>query len=63
MGGVIIDDYPTLSFDNFPYGGVKRSGFGREVCTLCDGRHDRAKDFGDPGSALTHGNLLPIGNR
>ncbi|HEY3779482.1 MAG TPA: aldehyde dehydrogenase family protein [Fimbriimonadaceae bacterium] len=30
VGGVIIDDYPTLRFDNFPYGGVKRSGFGRE---------------------------------
>ncbi len=30
VGGVIINDYPTLRFDNFPYGGVKRSGFGRE---------------------------------
>ena len=30
VGGVIINDYPTLRFDNMPYGGVKRSGFGRE---------------------------------
>jgi len=30
VGGVIINDYPTLRFDSFPYGGVKRSGFGRE---------------------------------
>jgi len=24
VGGVIINDYPTLRFDNMPYGGVKR---------------------------------------
>lgn len=30
VGGVVIDDYPTLRFDRLPYGGVKRSGFGRE---------------------------------
>lgn len=29
-GGVVIGDYPTLRFDNMPYGGVKQSGFGRE---------------------------------
>jgi acyl-CoA reductase-like NAD-dependent aldehyde dehydrogenase len=29
-GGVIVNDYPTLRFDNMPYGGNKRSGFGRE---------------------------------
>lgn len=29
-GGVIVNDYPTLRFDNMPYGGVRRSGFGRE---------------------------------
>jgi acyl-CoA reductase-like NAD-dependent aldehyde dehydrogenase len=29
-GGVVIGDYPTLRFDNIPYGGVKNSGFGRE---------------------------------
>lgn len=30
MSGVIVNDYPTLRFDNMPYGGVKKSGFGRE---------------------------------
>ncbi len=30
VSGVIVNDYPTLRFDNMPYGGVKRSGFGRE---------------------------------
>ncbi len=33
VGGVVINDYPTLRFDNMAYGGVKQSGFGREgVC-------------------------------
>jgi acyl-CoA reductase-like NAD-dependent aldehyde dehydrogenase len=30
VGGVVVNDYPTLRVDNFPYGGVKDSGFGRE---------------------------------
>jgi len=30
VGGVIANDYPTLRIDNFPYGGIKDSGFGRE---------------------------------
>lgn len=30
VGGVIVNDAPTLRIDNFPYGGVKASGFGRE---------------------------------
>lgn len=30
VGGVVVDDFPTLRFDNMPYGGNKRSGFGRE---------------------------------
>jgi acyl-CoA reductase-like NAD-dependent aldehyde dehydrogenase len=30
VGGLVVNDYPTLRFDNMPYGGVKRSGFGRE---------------------------------
>jgi acyl-CoA reductase-like NAD-dependent aldehyde dehydrogenase len=29
-GGVIIEDIPTFRSDNYPYGGVKNSGFGRE---------------------------------
>jgi len=30
VGGVIINDAPTFRVDNMPYGGVKRSGIGRE---------------------------------
>lgn len=30
VGGVVVNDFPTLRVDNFPYGGVKDSGFGRE---------------------------------
>ena len=30
VGGVVVNDYPTFRTDNFPYGGVKRSGLGRE---------------------------------
>lgn len=29
-GGVVINDVPTFRVDNFPYGGIKDSGFGRE---------------------------------
>jgi len=30
VGGVLINDVPTLRMDHLPYGGVKDSGFGRE---------------------------------
>ncbi|MDQ2679583.1 MAG: aldehyde dehydrogenase family protein, partial [Candidatus Eremiobacteraeota bacterium] len=30
VGAVVANDYPTLRVDNYPYGGVKESGFGRE---------------------------------
>jgi acyl-CoA reductase-like NAD-dependent aldehyde dehydrogenase len=30
VGGVIVNDSPAIRIDNFPYGGVKASGFGRE---------------------------------
>jgi len=30
VGGVIVNDFPTLRIDHYPYGGVKASGFGRE---------------------------------
>jgi acyl-CoA reductase-like NAD-dependent aldehyde dehydrogenase len=29
-GGVLINEIPTFRVDNFPYGGTKDSGFGRE---------------------------------
>ena len=30
VGGVIVNDVPTSRIDNWPYGGIKDSGFGRE---------------------------------
>jgi acyl-CoA reductase-like NAD-dependent aldehyde dehydrogenase len=30
VGGVVVNDYPTLRVDHYPYGGVKGSGLGRE---------------------------------
>jgi glyceraldehyde-3-phosphate dehydrogenase (NADP+) len=30
VGGVIVNDIPTLRLDHLPYGGIKSSGFGRE---------------------------------
>jgi glyceraldehyde-3-phosphate dehydrogenase (NADP+) len=30
VGGVVVNDFPTLRIDNMPYGGVKDSGLGRE---------------------------------
>lgn len=33
-GGLIVNDAPSLRFDAMPYGGVKRSGFGREGITF-----------------------------
>jgi acyl-CoA reductase-like NAD-dependent aldehyde dehydrogenase len=30
VGGVIVNDVPSFRVDNMPYGGVKRSGLGRE---------------------------------
>jgi glyceraldehyde-3-phosphate dehydrogenase (NADP+) len=30
VGGVVINDIPSLRVDNMPYGGVKNSGLGRE---------------------------------
>lgn len=30
VGGVVVNDVPTFRVDNFPYGGVKDSGYGRE---------------------------------
>jgi acyl-CoA reductase-like NAD-dependent aldehyde dehydrogenase len=30
VGGVIVNEAPTMRIDNFPYGGTKASGSGRE---------------------------------
>lgn len=30
VGGVVVNDVPTIRVDSYPYGGVKDSGFGRE---------------------------------
>lgn len=46
VGGVIVNDYPTLRFDNMPYGGVKQSGFGRE------GVHYAMEEMTEPKAML-----------
>jgi len=33
VGGVVINDVPSLRVDSMPYGGVKDSGYGREGIT------------------------------
>jgi acyl-CoA reductase-like NAD-dependent aldehyde dehydrogenase len=30
VGGVVVNDVPTFRVDNYPYGGIKDSGYGRE---------------------------------
>ena len=30
VGGVVVNDIPTLRLDHLPYGGIKSSGLGRE---------------------------------
>ncbi|MDP8228417.1 MAG: aldehyde dehydrogenase family protein, partial [Candidatus Electryoneaceae bacterium] len=30
VGGVVINDVPSMRVDSMPYGGVKKSGLGRE---------------------------------
>ncbi|MFN7130617.1 MAG: aldehyde dehydrogenase family protein, partial [Myxococcales bacterium] len=30
VGGVVVNEMPTFRSDNYPYGGVKGSGLGRE---------------------------------
>jgi acyl-CoA reductase-like NAD-dependent aldehyde dehydrogenase len=47
VAGVLIDDSPTLRFDTMPYGGVKRSGFGRE------GLHAAYEEMTEPKVMLT----------
>ena len=38
VGGVVVGDIPSFRVDNMPYGGVKRSGLGREGirCAIAD---------------------------
>jgi acyl-CoA reductase-like NAD-dependent aldehyde dehydrogenase len=38
VGGVVVNDIPSFRVDNMPYGGVKRSGLGREGirCAIAD---------------------------
>lgn len=49
VGGVIVNDFPTLRFDLMPYGGVKRSGFGRE------GLRYAMDDFSEPKAMVVRG--------
>jgi acyl-CoA reductase-like NAD-dependent aldehyde dehydrogenase len=48
-GGVLINDVPTFRMDNFPYGGVKDSGIGRE------GVRFAMEDMTEPKVAVIHG--------
>ena len=50
VGGVIVNDFPTLRVDNFPYGGVKDSGFGRE------GVRYAMEDMSEPRMLVINGN-------
>jgi aldehyde dehydrogenase (NAD+) len=45
-GGVVINDIPTFRVDNFPYGGVGDSGFGRE------GVEFAAREMSEPKVAI-----------
>jgi len=48
-GGVIVNDVPTFRVDNFPYGGAKDSGFGRE------GVHFAAMEMTEPKTLVLRG--------
>jgi len=43
VGAIIINDIPTMRIDNYPYGGVKDSGQGREgvTCTMHEMTEER----------------------
>lgn len=50
VGGVVLDDIPTVRFDAMPYGGVKESGFGRE------GVRFAIEEMTEPKALLRHQN-------
>ena len=52
VGGVIVNDSPSLRFDVMPYGGVRRSGFGREGLRGGGGRDVHAEDARRPGVTI-----------
>lgn len=49
VGGLVVNDYPMPRVDNFPYGGVKASGFGRE------GVRYAMEDMTEPRVLVTRG--------
>jgi acyl-CoA reductase-like NAD-dependent aldehyde dehydrogenase len=49
VGGVVINDSSTTRFDAFPYGGEKRSGFGRE------GVYEAMASYTEPRTLLISG--------
>jgi acyl-CoA reductase-like NAD-dependent aldehyde dehydrogenase len=49
FGGVIVNDVPTFRVDNYPYGGTKASGFGRE------GVHYAALEMTEPKVLVLRG--------
>jgi acyl-CoA reductase-like NAD-dependent aldehyde dehydrogenase len=53
VGGVIVNDAPSLRVDNFPYGGVKASGFGRE------GVRSAIQEYTEPRVLVVAGTRYP----
>lgn len=49
VGGVVVGDVPSVRFDAMPYGGVKRSGLGRE------GLRSAIEEFTEPRLLLIRG--------
>jgi acyl-CoA reductase-like NAD-dependent aldehyde dehydrogenase len=49
VGGVVVNDIPSFRVDNMPYGGVKRSGLGRE------GIRYAIADMTEPRLLVLHG--------
>jgi glyceraldehyde-3-phosphate dehydrogenase (NADP+) len=49
VGGVIVNESPSLRIDNFPYGGEKASGFGRE------GVRSAILEYTEPRVLFVHG--------
>lgn len=54
VGGVVLNDVPSLRVDSMPYGGVKESGVGRE------GVRSMIAELTEPKTLLFQGSELPL---